>query len=171
VVDNGWAISMPRSGQTATPTLAQKALSAGLPSERVDGNDVIAVADAAARALARARGGGGATLIEAVTYRLSDHTTADDARRYRDEADVSRRSEAEPLVRLRRHLEAAGAWGREDEERLLAESGAAAEAAAQEFLATAPEPPEAMFDHLHEWLPAALAHQRRAAARKGRAGA
>jgi pyruvate dehydrogenase E1 component alpha subunit len=166
VVDNGWAISMPRSGQTAAPTLAQKALAVGIPGERVDGNDVIAVADAAGRALARARAGHGATLIEAVTYRLSDHTTADDAGRYRDEAEVSRKWEAEPLLRLRRHLVAAGAWGREDEERLLAESAAAVEAAAQELLAAAPEPAAAMFDHLYERLPAAMADQRRAAAER-----
>ena len=79
VNNNAWAISMPRSKQTAATTLAQKAVAAGIPGEQVDGNDVIAVRFASERALARAREGAGPALIEAVTYRLADHTTADDS--------------------------------------------------------------------------------------------
>ena len=84
IVNNGWAISVPIESQTATQTLAQKAIAAGIPGVQVDGNDVIAVRHTVAEALARARRGEGPTLIEALTYRLSDHTTADDASRYRD---------------------------------------------------------------------------------------
>jgi pyruvate dehydrogenase E1 component alpha subunit len=83
VVNNKWAISVPLSIQTATETLAQKAIAAGIPGIQVDGNDVVAVRQAMEEALDRAREGEGATLVEAVTYRLSDHTTADDASRYR----------------------------------------------------------------------------------------
>src|SRR5690606_12320144 len=74
IVNNGWAISMPRSAQTAAATLAQKAIAAGIEGEQVDGNDVVAVYDAMQRALAKARSGGGPHVIEAVTYRMSDHT-------------------------------------------------------------------------------------------------
>ena len=89
IANNQWAISVPRSAQSAAETLAQKAIAAGIPGEQVDGNDVIAVREASERALARARAGEGATLIEALTYRLADHTTADDARRYREDTEVS----------------------------------------------------------------------------------
>ena len=88
--NNQWAISVPRSEQTHAETLAQKALAAGLPGDQVDGNDVVAVREATSRAMDRARAGKGATLIECLSYRLGDHTTADDARRYRDDESVSR---------------------------------------------------------------------------------
>ena len=163
VVDNnGWAISVPRARQSAAETLAQKALAAGFGGEQVDGNDVIAVREAVARALAKARSGGGPSLIEAITYRLSDHTTADDASRYRDDAEVSARWKEEPVARLRDHLVAAGHWSKDDEEALLEDCGAQVEAAAKDYLAIAPLPPSAMFDHLYAKLPRALAAQRAA---------
>ncbi len=87
----------PGRPQTAAVTLAQKAIAAGIDGEQVDGNDVVAVRDRVGTAVERAREGGGATLVEAVTYRLADHTTADDAGRYRDEAEVSAHWEHEPL--------------------------------------------------------------------------
>ena len=83
IVNNGWAISVPVAAQTATQTLAQKAVAAGIPGMQVDGNDVFAVREVVGEALETARRGGGPCLIEALTYRLSDHTTADDASRYR----------------------------------------------------------------------------------------
>ena len=83
VNNNQWAISVPLKLQTACETLAQKAIAAGFAGEQVDGNDVIAVRDAAEQAIAAARNGQGPRLIEALTYRLGDHTTADDAARYR----------------------------------------------------------------------------------------
>ena len=78
--NNQWAISVPRSAQTAAETLAQKAIAAGIPGEQVDGNDVIAVRHAGRARDARARGRRGPSVVEALTYRMSDHTTADDAR-------------------------------------------------------------------------------------------
>ena len=163
IANNQWAISVPRAAQTAAQTLAQKAVAAGIAAEQVDGNDVIAVADATERALARARVGEGPTLIEAVTYRLSDHTTADDASRYRDDAEVSRHWTEEPLLRLRQYLAAQGLWSSDQEEKLLAQCTAEIATAADRYLATPPEPPEAMFDHLHAVLPPSLAAQRDAA--------
>jgi 2-oxoisovalerate dehydrogenase E1 component alpha subunit len=88
IVNNQWAISVPRSAQTGAKTLAQKGIAAGIECVEVDGNDLIAMRAALDHAIKRARHGHGGTLIEAVTYRLSDHTTADDARRYRADAEV-----------------------------------------------------------------------------------
>jgi pyruvate dehydrogenase E1 component alpha subunit len=160
VNNNGWAISVPRVRQSAAETLAQKAVAAGFPGAQVDGNDVIAVCHGLRAALARARAGEGPSLVEAVTYRLSDHTTADDASRYRDDAEVSARWKEEPIARLRAYLTAAGQWTKEDEDRLLAEVNAEVDAAAEAYLAAPPRAPASMFDHLHAELPAALAPQR-----------
>lgn len=166
VNDNQWAISVPRSAQTAAATLAQKALAAGVDGEQVDGNDVIAVRDRVGRAVARARAGGGPTLVEALTYRLADHTTADDARRYRDDTEVADRWTHEPLARLRALLVARGWWHPQDEEALLGEIRSAVDAAVEEYLAVPAQPATAMFDHLHLHLPAALAAQREEVARR-----
>lgn len=163
VNNNGWAISVPVARQTAAETLAQKAIAAGIEGEQVDGNDVIAVREAVARATAKARAGGGPHLIEALTYRLADHTTADDAGRYRKDSDVSPRWADEPVARLRQHLFGAGMWGKTDEERLMAEVSATIEAAAAAYLATAPQGVGAMFDFTYESLSEDLAEQRRAA--------
>jgi pyruvate dehydrogenase E1 component alpha subunit len=160
VANNQWAISVPRSAQTGAATLAQKAIAAGIPGEQVDGNDIIAVVDSAQRAIETARAGGGAALIEALTYRLGDHTTVDDARRYRDDSEVSRHWELEPIARFRKYLTDIGAWSKADEERLLAQCTADVNAAADKYLAMKPEPPQAMFDHLYAKLPAELVAQR-----------
>jgi pyruvate dehydrogenase E1 component alpha subunit len=160
---NGWAISVPRAKQSAAETLAQKAVAAGIPGEQVDGNDVIAVRAVAERALARARQRGGPALIEAVTYRLCDHTTSDDASRYRDDAEVSRHWPAEPLVRLRNFLVSSGHWDKEQEEALLRECSSAVEQAAEEYLATPPQPVSANFDYVYAEVPAELVEQREAA--------
>jgi 2-oxoisovalerate dehydrogenase E1 component alpha subunit len=160
VSNNQWAISVPRRLQSAAQTLAQKAVAAGIEGEQVDGNDVIAVRHAMERALAKARGGGGPTLIEALTYRLSDHTTADDASRYRSADEVAAAWKFEPLLRLRAHLTACGAWDEAQEQALARECAERVQAAAQAFLDTAPPPAQNMFDHLYAALPAALEKQR-----------
>ena len=112
IVNNGWAISVPVAAQTAAQTLAQKAVAAGIPGVQVDGNDVFAVRQVVADALEAARRGGGPCVIEALTYRLSDHTTADDASRYRQAAEVKEAWSVEPLIRIREYLFRAGAWER-----------------------------------------------------------
>jgi len=161
--NNRWAISVPVTQQTAAETLAQKAVAAGIEGEQVDGNDVIAVREAAGRAVAKARAGGGPHLIEALTYRLSDHTTADDARRYRSDAEVSPHWAEDPITRLRHYLVDAGMWAKVDEERLLAEVSAAVDRAAETYLATPPQGPETIFDFTYETLPKDLAEQRQTA--------
>jgi pyruvate dehydrogenase E1 component alpha subunit len=160
VSNNQWAISVPRAAQTVAETLAQKGIAAGIPSEQVDGNDVIAVRDAMERALEKARSGGGPTLIEALTYRLSDHTTADDASRYRSADEVAEAWKREPVLRLRNHLIAAGAWDKAREEALQRECNERVQAAVQEYIDTPMPKPADMFEHLYATLPPALEAQR-----------
>ena len=160
VNNNQWAISVPRSAQSAAQTLAQKAVAAGIPGEQVDGNDIVAVRDRVGKALDRARSGGGPTLIEALTYRLGDHTTSDDARRYRDDATVSPHWHEEPVARLRQYMLTQGAWSRAREDAALADAAVTVGRAVDEYLATPKRPAASMFDHLFAVLPAALASQR-----------
>lgn len=160
VNNNGWAISMPSARQTGAQTLAQKAFAGGMPGEQVDGNDVIATRFVLERAIERARKGEGPSLVEAVTYRLHDHTTADDARRYRSEEEVKAAWARCPIKRMKAYLAAQKLWSEQDEAQLEQEAAAAAEAATKAFLETPPEPPEAIFDSLYETLPRALQWQR-----------
>ena len=158
--NNRWAISVPVSRQTAAATLAQKAIAAGIPGEQVDGNDVIAVREAVERALAQAYAGEGPTLIEALTYRLGDHTTADDASRYRDDVDVSARWKEEPIARLRRYLTKRGVWTKEDEERTLVDVATEVDAAAEAYLGTPAQALDSMFGYTYATLPRDLVDQR-----------
>ena len=149
VVNNRWAISVPIEQQTAAQTLAQKAIAAGIPGMQVDGNDVIAVRDCVAQALATARSGGGPTVIEALSYRLSDHTTADDATRYRPDAEVAEAWEIEPLIRMRKLLHARGLLDEAGEQAMKAEFSREVEAAVQEYLQTPKQSTDSMFDYLY----------------------
>lgn len=160
VNNNQWAISVPIKLQTASQTLAQKAIAAGFPGEQVDGNDVIAVRAAVEEAIAAARTGEGPRLIEAVTYRLGDHTTADDAARYRSPEEVQARWKEEPIARIRAYLVSRQAWDKAAEEQLAADCQTRIEAATARYLATGPRPPETMFDHLYAELPEAYVAQR-----------
>ena len=163
VTNNQWAISVPRARQSAAQTLAQKAIAGGIEGTQVDGNDIVAVRHAMDEALARARSGGGAALIEALTYRLSDHTTADDATRYRSPDEVAEAWKLDPIVRLRTYLTGAGAWDKAKEDALLRTCNEQVQAAAQAYLDTAPPAAAQMFDHLYATLPGPLQKQRAAA--------
>ena len=157
--NNHWAISMPRDRQTASATLAQKAIAAGIEGWQVDGNDIIAVHEAALRALDKARRGDGPTLVEALSYRLGDHTTADDATRYRDPDTVARQWASEPVARLRKYLMKIDAWDKAREEALGKVASEQVEAAVEEYLSIAPPEASAMFSHLYATLPHALQEQ------------
>jgi pyruvate dehydrogenase E1 component alpha subunit len=167
IVNNGWAISVPASAQTAAQTFAQKGLGNGVPGIQVDGNDVIGVRKVLEDALACARRGGGATVVEAVTYRLSDHTTADDASRYRPAAELEAAWQLEPLLRTRRYVEAQGWWDDARETALRAECTARIDAAVHGYQHRAPVTTDHMFEHLFAHLPAQLAAQRALARRYG----
>ena len=158
--NNQWAISVPLRLQTASETLAQKAIAAGFTGEQVDGCDVVAMRAAAEEAIAVARDGGGPRFIEAIAYRLGDHTTSDDASRYRSADEVQARWKEEPIARLRSYLVGQGLWSKADEEQLAAECHERIEAAVDRYLATPPRRPETMFDHLYADLPEAYAAQR-----------
>jgi len=165
VVNNKWAISVPIEMQTATKTLAQKAVAAGIPGIQVDGNDIIAVRHWVERALERARNGEGACLIEAVTYRLSDHTTADDSSRYRKKEEVEAARTVEPLIRIRQYLMDLGIWDEKKEAALLDEAAAKVDAAVEQYLHTPKAGIESMFDHMYAQWPEQLEEQRQHAIR------
>ena len=120
--NNRWAISVPLAKQTAVQTLAQKAIAAGIPGEQVDGNDIIATRERIGLAIEKARSGGGPTVIEACCYRLCDHTTADDATRYQDKAEVEKAWTVEPIVRLKNYLVAQKLWDDDKEAALKSET-------------------------------------------------
>jgi len=114
---------VPLHKQTATPTLAQKAVAAGIRGVRVDGMDVLAVYRVTKEAAERARNGEGATFIEALTYRYGPHTMAgDDPTRYRTNEEFSEWEQKDPLIRFRRFLEEKGLWSEEDENRVIEEA-------------------------------------------------
>ncbi len=157
--NNQWAISMSRKQQTAAQTLAQKAIAAGIEGHQVDGNDIIAVRQVAQTAIDKARAGGGPTLIEALSYRLGDHTTADDATRYRDPDIVKQQWSLEPIIRLRNYLVHLQAWDKDKEERLQKECAEKVNQTVDEYLATPPPTTRMMFDQLYAKLPLALEEQ------------
>ncbi|MEU5718741.1 pyruvate dehydrogenase (acetyl-transferring) E1 component subunit alpha [Streptomyces sp. NPDC020403] len=115
VQNNGFAISVPLAKQTAAPSLAHKAVGYGMPGRLVDGNDAVAVHQVLGEAVARARRGGGPTLVEAVTYRMEAHTNADDATRYRGDSEVEAWRDHDPILLLERDLTGRGLL---DEERI-----------------------------------------------------
>jgi pyruvate dehydrogenase E1 component alpha subunit len=160
VNNNQWAISVPRAIQTQAQTLAQKAIAAGIEGVQVDGNDVIAVREIVGQAVEKARQGKGPTLVEALTYRLSDHTTADDAKRYWDESVVKAAMAKEPVIRLKQYMTEQGFWSEEKEAALIETLNAELDKAIKEYASTTPQPPESIIDFLFEELPEALLDQR-----------
>ena len=153
IENNQWAISVPRSAQTAATTLAQKAVAAGIIGMQVDGNDVIAVYKATKDAIENARNG--PTLIEAITYRMSMHTTADDPTKYRPESDVESWKPKDPILRVRKYLLARNAWNNELENNMHNEQSKIideAVAKAEEFRVD----PKKMFENIYSFIPEVL---------------
>ncbi|MGO4383164.1 thiamine pyrophosphate-dependent enzyme [Specibacter sp. RAF43] len=120
IQNNQYAISVPLIHQSVAPSLAHKAVGYGMPGERVDGNDLAALLAVLGHAVERARDGGGPALVEAHTYRMQSHTNADDATRYRSDAEVAQWVPRDPLLRLKKYLDDAGALGAADAERIAA---------------------------------------------------
>jgi pyruvate dehydrogenase E1 component alpha subunit len=120
--NNQFAISVPRKSQTASKTIAQKAVAYGMEGIQVDGNDLLAVVAATKEAVEKARSGGGSTLIEGVTFRFGPHTTADDPTKYRTEKEIDPWRPLDPMVRLRLYLREKGLWSEEVEQRLTDEA-------------------------------------------------
>lgn len=166
VNNNQWAISVPRDAQTSAGTIAQKAIAGGFTGEQVDGNDIIAVRERTALALQRARENNEPTLLEIISYRQHDHTTADDASRYEPQGVREREWVKEPVARLRKYLESIQAWDESAEKQLLADCTAEVDAAVKEYQSVPPQPPESMFDYLYAQLPEIYAEQRASVATK-----
>ena len=122
--NNQFAISVPRSLQTASKTLAQKAIAYGFDGIQVDGNDLFAVIATTKEAVEKARSGGGPTLIEGVTFRFGPHTTADDPTKYRTEKEIAPWRPLDPLVRMRLYLKAKGLWSEEVEQKITEQAQA-----------------------------------------------
>ncbi len=157
--NNQWAISTPRSRQTAAATLAQKAAGYGFPGIAVDGNDVLAVHAAVSEALDRARAGKGPTLIEAQTYRMGHHTTSDDATKYRDAAELADWEKRDPIKRFQLYLAAKGLWDPDFERTTLEQANAEVEAAVAEAEGIPPASPDDLFAYTFKDLPPALAEE------------
>jgi pyruvate dehydrogenase E1 component alpha subunit len=145
--NNQWAISVPLSSQTAAATLAQKALAYGFEGIQVDGNDIFAVYRATRDALQKARNGGGPTFIECLTYRVADHTTSDDAGRYRSAAEVAEWSNLDPLARLERYMERRGLWNEAYATETRQRAAADIDAAVALMEAAEAPSPDDMFKH------------------------
>lgn len=160
VNNNQWAISVPLSKQTAAQTVAQKAIAAGFEGVQVDGNDVIACHEIIAKAIEKARMGGGPTLIEAMTFRLCDHTTADDATRYQPQEEVEAAKSKEPVGRLKRYLESQKIWDAKQEEEWLQACSQEVQQQVDEYLNRQPQTIDTAFDYHFAELPEYLIEQR-----------
>ncbi len=158
--NNHYAISTPRHRQTASETIAQKADAYGIPGVQVDGNDLFAVATAAQEAVARARDGSGPTLIEAVTFRVGPHTTADDPSRYRDVSEETEWRGLDPIDRVQRYLESLGEWTPEWNDQLAESAAKEIEAAITEAEAFDPLGPSEIFEAMFETPTPQLERQR-----------
>ena len=154
VQNNQYAISMPRERQTKSETIAQKGLAHGVDGIQVDGNDILAVIKAVEEALEKARNGE-PVLIEAVTYRLEDHTTSDDSTRYRDEEEVEEWKEKDPLKRFREYLKEHGIWNEELEAFEEEAEEKVNDAAEKAMDADEPEFDE-LFDYVYDEMPEML---------------
>lgn len=173
--NNGWAISVPAERQTASKTFAQKAFAYGITPVRVDGNDLLAMRQVTAEAVARARRGDGPTLIEAVTFRMGGHSTSDDPTRYVPKELVESWAKKDPVARFERFLEKQKLWTKEQGEALYAAAVEQVTAAVKEAEGTPPPKLESIFTDVFATVPQHLRRQGQAAfelaARKGDAGA
>lgn len=160
IENNGWAISVPRKRQAASQTLAQKAWGYGVHGVQVDGNDALAVYAATTEAVARARKGDGATLIECETYRMGHHTTADDATRYRDSKDVEAWRKKDPIARFKKFLTAKKLWDDKKEKTLTTETQSWIDGEVKAYEEFPAPNPLNMFADNYDKAPRALIEQR-----------
>ncbi len=160
VQNNGWAISVPRSKQTAAPTLAARGAGFGVPAVLVDGNDLLAVYDVMQQAVERARSGRGPTLIEAITYRIGAHTTADDPTRYRVTTEIEEWRLKDPIARFQRFLSKQGLLSEEQNQQLVNKVEAEINQAVTDAESQPTPAPDSFFDYMSENLSPRLQAQR-----------
>ncbi len=167
IQNNQWAISMPRSRQSGSQTLAQKGLAYGIPSVQVDGNDVLAVYKVTQEAVQRARSGEGPSVIEAVTFRLGSHTTSDDPTRYRAQEELEAWRQKDPLLRFRRFLMEQQLWDAAREQTLLQEATELIEQVVVAAEGVKKGTLEESFDYVYANLTPRLREQKAAVVNKG----
>lgn len=160
VENNGYAISIPTEKQAGTRELARRGPGFGIPGIRADGNDVLAMISATTRAVERARAGGGPTLIEAVTYRMSLHTTADDPKVYRSDDEVEQWKARDPIERFEKFLAGRGLIDGETIQRVAAECEQEVLDGRDRFRARAHSNPREVFDYMYDKLPPWLERQK-----------
>ncbi|TVQ51759.1 MAG: pyruvate dehydrogenase (acetyl-transferring) E1 component subunit alpha [Phycisphaerales bacterium] len=158
--NNGWAISVPSKIQCSAPTVAQRGLAYGMDCVQVDGNDIFAVVKVTRDAAKLAREKKRPTFIEAVTYRLGDHTTADDARRYRDEKEVESWKKKDPMLRLEKYLREKKLWDDKKHEAAMAKAKETVIAAVKRAEEIADPKNADFFNSMYAELPADLKRQR-----------
>jgi pyruvate dehydrogenase E1 component alpha subunit len=146
IQNNGWAISTPRSKQSAAKHLADRGPGFGVPSYVVDGNDVLAVYQVVSDCVAQARAGEGPSLIEAITYRIGAHTTADDPTRYRPETELQEWARRDPITRFRKFLLERNVLTEIEEKRIYDEVNVEFEAAVTAYTALPPQSPHRQFE-------------------------
>ena len=159
IQNNGWAISLPRKKQTFAKTLAQKGIAYGISCIQVDGNDVFAMYKATQTAVDQARAGKGPTLIEAVTYRMSDHTTSDDAKRYRTEKELEEWKKKDPILRLEKYMTAKKIADKSFFEKVAADASKEVENAVEEMEKVPKPDPADIFKYTFKEMPPQLKEQ------------
>ncbi|MDA2936454.1 pyruvate dehydrogenase (acetyl-transferring) E1 component subunit alpha [Patescibacteria group bacterium AH-259-L05] len=157
--NNQWAISVPRSRQTKSETIAQKAQAYGIEGVLVDGNDVIAVYSTVMQAIEKAKKGGGPTLIECYTYRMESHTTADEWKRYRSGKEVDEWKAKDPIKRLEKYMETLDLWDNAYAEKVIESAQTQVNEAVKKFESYPPPQPHEMFEHIYEKRPPELEEQ------------
>jgi 2-oxoisovalerate dehydrogenase E1 component alpha subunit len=158
--NNHWAISVPEERQTASRTFAEKAVAYGMPGLRVDGNDVLAVQEAAREARERAAKGGGPTLVETVTFRMGPHSSSDDPKRYQPAELAETWKKRDPIERFRAYLKGRKVWTQTWEDALTQEIQDEITKAVEEAEATPPPPVETLFDDVYATIPRMLQEQK-----------
>ncbi len=158
--NNQWAISTPRSVQSAASSFALRAAGYGFEGVQVDGNDVMAVYDVAVAAVERARAGGGPTLIEADTYRMGFHNTTDNPSKYRDPKEYEAARARDPIERVQKYLASLGLWDQKREAQMTEEVRQENEAALQLAGATAAPSAADLFANIYEHPPERVLQQR-----------
>jgi pyruvate dehydrogenase E1 component alpha subunit len=160
IQNNHWAISVPFHRQTSSETIAQKAFAYGIEGRRVDGNDIVAVYLTVRQLIDEARSNFKPALVELVTYRMDDHTTADDASRYRTEEMLAPWRARDPIDRMRKLLTAQYGWDEPKETDLLAQITAEIEQFVQEYERRPHPQPTEMLDHMYAEMPWNLQEQK-----------
>ncbi len=157
--NNQFAISVPRKMQTASKTIAQKAIAYGFDGIQVDGNDLFAVFVSTREAVEKARSGDGPTLIECITYRFGPHTTADDPTKYRTEEEIEPWRPLDPLVRLRLYLKGKGLWDEDVEKSLNEDAQREIDQVVREAESVPNPEVEEIFQYVFEQIPPQLKEQ------------